>query len=567
MDDDHDDKEEMDEGDDDSDGDDDDDESSQEDDEDHEEPKPQRARTTPTKTAKSQLPTATVTETKKPAKVAVQVGQSTLRKKPSHTIRPRDRKSRGTVAALTTLAKKVLDDDEQDSLLAKLLHSKNKETLNQICLDLVQEHRQDANKCQIQLVNLIFRVVGGSSLSALTDDTQLEQMDMDDWAKVITDLVDDMRYCAAEHVLLCADPNGAVVTTTKHATSSSSSSLGVREFRLAYQQFWYTLAQVTLEDTGRFEIEMVRDWLSRTHELTLVAQPDIRAAAVLASLQMSLAALHRTIVMMEKEHTTTRQLKAAKTDGKKAEGLQYKLDALQRSRQDLEDIVASTFTTVFMNRYRDSNPFIRAENIAALSKMTLLRPDIYLSDKYLKYIGWTLSDKVACVRMASLAALAAPFHEKKINLTSMENVIRKFLPRLADCTIDVDVSVQEKAIALFLLLDRANFLEDFEDDALWAQINNRALASDTSHAVRRDALQFILDQLEAFDYDEEEAGRAKTWAKDKSASLVQLSNKTAAKQLATLAGWYVTCLLTFGTAYDFAGIRSLTEYVFSFLLI
>ena len=358
---------------------------------------------------------------------------------------------------------------------------------------------------------------------------------MDDWANVITDLVDDMRYCAAEHVLICADPSGAVATTTKNATSAS---LGVREFRTCYQQFRFTLAQVALEDTGRFEIEMLRDWLSRTHELTLVAQPDIRAAAVLASLQMSLAALHRTIALQEKEHTTRRQLKAS--DGKKAEGLQYKLDALQRSRQDLEDIVASTVSTVFMNRYRDSNPFIRAANIDALSKMTLLRSDIYLSDKYLKYIGWTLSDKVACVRMASLSALAAPFQEKKINLSTMENVIRKFLPRLADCTIDVDISVQEKAMALFLLLDRANFLEDFEDDALWAQINNRALANDASHPVRRDALQFILDQLEAFDYDEEEEVRTKNWAKDKSASLVQSSNKTSAKQLATLAGWYVS---------------------------
>jgi hypothetical protein len=85
-----------------------------------------------------------------------------------------------------------------------------------------------------------------------------------------------------------------------------------------------------------------------------------------------LGALHRTLALQEKEHTTLRQLRAAtttKSDGKKVEGLQYKLDALQRSRQDLEEIVASTFTTVFLNRYRDSSPFIRAENIAALSQI------------------------------------------------------------------------------------------------------------------------------------------------------------------------------------------------------
>jgi hypothetical protein len=338
----------MEEGDDneeDNDEDDDDDDGDDESSEDHEEPKPQpRTRTTPNKNTKSQsqlqlqsqLQVPTVTGTKKSAKVAVQVGQSTLRTKSTPTTGAtgttgrsrlaRDRKSRGTVSALTSLAKKVLDDDEQDSLLAKLLHSKNKETLNQLCLDVVQEHRQDANKCQIQLVNLIFRVVGGSAVSALTDDMQLEELDMDDWAKVITDLVDDMRYCAPEHVLLCADPNGAVVTATKQTTSSSSSSaalsassLGVREFRIAYQQFWYTLAQVTLEDTGRFEIEMLREWLSRSHELTLVAQPDIRTAAVLASLQLSLGALHRTLALQEKEHTTMRQLLSCNHNQKRRE--------------------------------------------------------------------------------------------------------------------------------------------------------------------------------------------------------------------------------------------------------
>jgi cohesin complex subunit SA-1/2 len=141
---------------------------------------------------------------------------------------------------------------------------------------------------------------------------------------------------------------------------------------------------------------------------------------------------------------------------------------------------------------------------------------------------------------STCGTLSGKFQESSINSTSVENVIRKFLPRLADCTIDVDVSVQEKAIALFLRLDRANFLEDFEDDALWAQINNRALMSDTSYAVRRDALQFVVDQLEAFDNDEDEAARSKTWAKKRSASIVQSSNKTAAKQLATLAGWYRT---------------------------
>jgi cohesin complex subunit SA-1/2 len=496
-------------------------------DEDLDEKSPKKMKTTAKRENRS-TKAATPSQKKKPPKVVVQVGKTTLHK----DIPAAPKKARGATSSLYSLAKKVLDDEEQESLVATLLYSKNEAARKQICLDVIQHHRDDSNACQVRLINFIFRVVGGSSLSALSDDTELEEMGSDDWSKVITDLVDDMRYCAAEHVLICADPNGAVVAKP----TKTIASMGVREFRTVYRNFWFTLAEVALEDNaGRFEIEMLRDWLSRTHELTLVAQPDIRAAAVLASLQMSLGALQRTVILKSKEVTIGRQLKSS--TGRKAEAFQYKLDTVQRSRHDLEEIVDSTFSTVFMNRYRDSNPFIRAENITALSKMTLLRPDIYLSDKYLKYIGWTLSDKVPCVRIESLSALTAPFLQKSIDLASMENVIRKFLPRLADCTIDVDIQVQEKAMALFLLLDRANFLEEFEDDALWAQINNRALASDTSAVVRRDALQFILDQLEAFDYGGEEEGRSATWAKDKNASLVQSLNKTAAKQLSTLAGW------------------------------
>ena len=39
----------------------------------------------------------------------------------------------------------------------------------------------------------------------------------------------------------------------------------------------------------------------------------------------------------------------------------------------------------------------------------------------------------------------------------------------------------------------------------WSQINNRAVAADTSPAVRRDALYFVLEQLEAFDEGEEDS--------------------------------------------------------------
>jgi len=49
---------------------------------------------------------------------------------------------------------------------------------------------------------------------------------------------------------------------------------------------------------------------------------------------------------------------------------------------------------IFMHRYRDIFPTIRAECITALGEWVREYKLVFLADKYLKYLGWTLSDKV-----------------------------------------------------------------------------------------------------------------------------------------------------------------------------
>lgn len=53
------------------------------------------------------------------------------------------------------------------------------------------------------------------------------------------------------------------------------------------------------------------------------------------------------------------------------------------------------FTSVFVRRYRDVRPEIRAMSIAELGLWMRECSSRFLSDNYLKYIGWTLSDKVS----------------------------------------------------------------------------------------------------------------------------------------------------------------------------
>lgn len=48
-----------------------------------------------------------------------------------------------------------------------------------------------------------------------------------------------------------------------------------------------------------------------------------------------------------------------------------------------------------MHRYRDSDPNIRMSCIESLGAWILSYPSLFLQDLYLKYLGWTLNDKVS----------------------------------------------------------------------------------------------------------------------------------------------------------------------------
>jgi cohesin complex subunit SA-1/2 len=93
-------------------------------------------------------------------------------------------------------------------------------------------------------------------------------------------------------------------------------------------------------------------------------------------------------------------------------------------------------------------------------------------------------------------------------------------------------------MSLLIKLAQRGFMDDMEDDGAWSQINVRALASETSPLVRRDALYFVIEQLEAWDDDEHEARQGdQRWSKDKNVSLVQSEETVVVKKLDSLASW------------------------------
>lgn len=148
------------------------------------------------------------------------------------------------------------------------------------------------------------------------------------------------------------------------------------------------------------------------------------------------------------------------------------------------------------------------------------------------------SDKSPIVRVSALKGMLAPFKYKdekrpaslQIDLQSMLNVCTKFIARIADCSKDSQsLEVQEVAMELMVKLMREGFLDDWDDDDGWDQLNLKALDSKTTPVVRRNALYLILDQLDCFDEG--------TDAKSAVGSVNTLSERQQMVRLDAIARW------------------------------
>ena len=67
---------------------------------------------------------------------------------------------------------------------------------------------------------------------------------------------------------------------------------------------------------------------------------------------------------------------------------------LLEHQEELSSMMNAVFRGVFVHRYRDLVPEVRAACITEMGEWLKENPTVFLNDGYLKYMGWTLHDKV-----------------------------------------------------------------------------------------------------------------------------------------------------------------------------
>jgi cohesin complex subunit SA-1/2 len=122
--------------------------------------------------------------------------------------------------------------------------------------------------------------------------------------------------------------------------------------------------------------------------------------------------------------------------------------------------------SVFVHRYRDLDPHIRAECVRAMGHWFTHYPAHFLDASYLRYVGWVLSDSATPVRLEAVRALSAVYAQAEY-IGGLMNFTARFKPRLLEMAArDTELAVRTAVLGVLGAVDQHGLLEDGEREQM-----------------------------------------------------------------------------------------------------
>lgn len=141
--------------------------------------------------------------------------------------------------------------------------------------------------------------------------------------------------------------------------------------------------------------------------------------------------------------------------------------------------------SVFVHRYRDLDPNIRAECVKSLGSWFTHYPAHFLDTSYLRYVGWVLSDSSTPVRLEAVRTLTVVYAQSEY-VGSLTHFTERFKPRLLEMAGgDSELGVRTAVIGVLSAIDGHGFLEDEERERVCL------LVYDAEVRVRRTVAGFV----------------------------------------------------------------------------
>lgn len=407
---------------------------------------------------------------------------SSARKSPAQK---RSRKSKGGAES----------DDSQGSLFDIVKAGKG--ALRAVVDDWIESYTSDRENGMVDLIQFFVQCCGckGTVLP-----TMLEEEESVNAVRQLTEQFDEDSH---EYPLIMTGQN-------------------YKKFRANFTEFVNSLIQQCRHSIiyDEYMLDTLVSWLIRLSDSQVRA---FRHTSTLAGMKLVSALIHVAKNVHVELDNTQRQLdsESSKVSSKKAmekiEMLQNRRQELRQNISDLEDMMNFVHQGMFIHRYRDSRPEIRALCIAEMGTWMKDYSSYFLSDKFLKYIVWSLNDKIGDVRQKALLSLKH-LYEVEDFLPHLESLTERCKERLVAMTLDKENEVAVEAVRLVTLLLKYDKLDEEESQQV------EFLVFCTSRNVAKAAGEFLKERLVmAADEEVRKASKSKRGKKvEQEVKVVQL---------------------------------------------
>ncbi|KAL7881570.1 hypothetical protein AOLI_G00084180 [Acnodon oligacanthus] len=209
-----------------------------------------------------------------------------------------------------------------------------------------------------------------------------------------------------------------------------------------------------------FDNYLLNTLISLLTELSASCVRAFRHTCTLAAVKLLSALVNVALSLTVSVDNSQRlyEVELAKTSSKRVsprlERIQRKITELQDRKLETEDMMDAIFKGVFLKRYRDVIPEIRAICMEELTVWMKLYSPVFLNDTYLKYVGWMMHDKHPDVRLKCVLGLQALYQDVHLS-SKMDLFTSRFKERMISMTLDKDHEVAVQAMRLLMVISQS----------------------------------------------------------------------------------------------------------------
>lgn len=310
-------------------------------------------------------------------------------------------------------------------------------------------------------------------------DLQVDAHDIEDQDNIpskLTDLQDEYQSQKVTNYPLISRPKGH--------SSFRSTMTGF------FETLIYTCHAAGLLYSDLAIIENLDAWV-----VTMTSAPlrPFRHTATVISMTMANTLCTVAADIADNTATTMRQKegeqKKRAVNKERVKALEAKIAEGEKKRTQVLGNLKDIFEGVFIHRYKDVDPKIRVECVAALGNWIASLPDVYFESMYLRYLGWVLSDTSAPTRAEVIKQLGKLFKNKE-NVARLRQFTERFRPRMVEMAIrDSEASIRTATVELLDTIRKTGLLEPDDID------NVGRLIFDTEPRVRKAVAGFFAENI------------------------------------------------------------------------